>query len=287
MNPYITTSLNSTYELYTSDFPYSLSFNFTQPQAIPHNFTLKYQNGTDFDLTSNTWLSVNYTNVSGLSGNSIEIVISSPSTLTTGVSEQYLFNFYVYTDNPGYSAYEDKFINFTLTDEPGFSGPISDITLSVGQTYNFDANVVAKDLTSVTISCTSTTLTGMNCYRPDTTLANFTIASHNANITGNHTITISAYINSNDTRNNTFVVSIDGPPYFTSFLTGINLRPGQDQNITIPAATDDGGDTIYYGSSNTLPSGATVSNTVAYGNTFEFKDITASMNGTYQFTIFA
>ena len=95
------------------------------------------------------------------------------------------------------------------------------------------------------------------------------------------------YINASDIREATFTILFRRPPYFNTQLTEIYLRPGIEKNVTIPPATDDLGYTVYYVAAHNLPVGAYVNSTVDYGNTFEFKDITAAMNGTYEFNISA
>ena len=95
------------------------------------------------------------------------------------------------------------------------------------------------------------------------------------------------YIDPNDVRETTFKMRIRKVPYFTTQLTEIYLRPGTEKNVTIPPATDDLDYTVYYVAAHDLPAGAYVNSTVDYGNTFEFKDITAAMNGTYEFNISA
>ena len=95
------------------------------------------------------------------------------------------------------------------------------------------------------------------------------------------------YINLSDIRETTFTILFRKTPYFNTQLTEILLRSGIDKNITIPSATDDLGYTVYYTGVHDLPAGALVNNTVDYGNTFEFKDITDAMNGTFEFNVSA
>ena len=95
------------------------------------------------------------------------------------------------------------------------------------------------------------------------------------------------YIDPNDVRETTFQMRIRKVPYFTTQLTEIYLRPGTEKNVTIPPATDDIDRAVYYIQTNDLPAGASVNSTVDYENTFEFKDITNTMNGTYEFNISA
>ena len=125
MNPYINTTLNETYELFISQLPYNISFTMKQPQEVPHNFTLKYQNGTDFDLSSNTWLEVDYSDVTSFSNNDISITINIPPSITgNNHAASFPFNFYVYTKDPDYPVFEDKYINIGIYDEPINSSPI-------------------------------------------------------------------------------------------------------------------------------------------------------------------
>ena len=124
-NPYIDTTLNETYELFVSELPYNISFLMMSPQKIPHNFTLKYQNGTDFDLSANTWLAVDYSDVKKFTNNDIVITINTPSSITGNTyTASFSFNFYVYNKNPDYLVYEDKYINISVIDEPAISSPL-------------------------------------------------------------------------------------------------------------------------------------------------------------------
>ena len=95
------------------------------------------------------------------------------------------------------------------------------------------------------------------------------------------------YINASDVREATFSMEFRKPPYFDNQLTEIYLRPGIDRNVTIPPATDDYGNTIYYSGVHNLTAGASVQNTIQHENTFEFKGITDAMIETYEFNISA
>ena len=131
MNPYIFTTLNSTYELFTSQLPYNISFEMKHTQEIPHNFTLKYQNGSDVDLNSNTWLTVDYSDVKKFNNNDMNVTIDTPPTITGSTyAAHFPFNFYVYTKDADYPVYEDKYINISIYNEPINSSPISDVVVT-------------------------------------------------------------------------------------------------------------------------------------------------------------
>ena len=117
--PYISTELNSTYNLFTSQLPYNMTFTIYHPQEVPHNFTLKYENGTDFDLTSNTWLKIDYSDVKRFTNNDIVITFNHPPIITgsTYIAE-YNFMFYTYTKDPLYPVFEEKYINISIYNEP-------------------------------------------------------------------------------------------------------------------------------------------------------------------------
>ena len=147
---------------------------------------------------------------------------------------------------------------------------------------------MAANVSDVTMTCTSATLTTYSCVRNTTDVTRFTLTMSDTSLFNtSHNITISMHLNPSDVRTTTFVASFDGAPYFTTELSIINLRAGRESIITIPAATDDQNATIYYQAVHDIPSGANVYSTVSYGNTFEFKNISASMNETYQFNISA
>ena len=131
MNPSITTTLNSTYELSTSQLPYNINFEMMHPQAIPYNFTLKYQNGSDVDLSLETWLEIDYSNVTTFTNNSIVVTINTPPAITGSTYiVDFPFNFYLYTKDLNYSVYEDKYINISIYDEPINSSPISNVIVT-------------------------------------------------------------------------------------------------------------------------------------------------------------
>ena len=116
----------------------------------------------------------------------------------------------------------------------------------------------------------------------------FQIFSNDESLSGlNLTGKIIMSIGSNTPREFTFKMRFRKVPYFTTQLAEIYLRPGIEKNVTIPEATDDQNLHTRYSETNDLPAGASVQSTVENGNTFEFKDITAGMNGTYEFNIFA
>ena len=124
-NPYISTTLNSTYEIFTSQLPYNLSFVMNHPQNVPHNFTLKYQNDSDVDLSSETWLEVDYSNVTKFDSNDVVLTIDTPTFTGSNYTEEFQFNFHVYTLDDTYPVNEDKYINITIYDDPFSSSPIS------------------------------------------------------------------------------------------------------------------------------------------------------------------
>ena len=130
-NPYIKDGINSTIGIFTSQLPYSLTFEIQQSQEIPHNFTLKYQNGSDFDLDSNTWLVVDYSDVKKFTKNDIVVTFNHPPTITgnTYVAD-FPFNFYVYTKDPDYPIHEDHYVNISIYDEPINSSPIANAVVT-------------------------------------------------------------------------------------------------------------------------------------------------------------
>ena len=130
-NPYISTTLNSTYELFVSQLPYNISFEMIHPQGIPHNFTLKYQNDSDVDLSSETWLGVDYSNLTTFTNNSIVVTINIPPAITGSTYlANFSFNFYVYTKEANYPVYEDKYIDISIHDEPIILSSIADFVVT-------------------------------------------------------------------------------------------------------------------------------------------------------------
>ena len=115
------------------------------------------------------------------------------------------------------------------------------------------------------------TITNFNWTQNTDDVTKFTITADDESLLDTtHIGKIAMYINANDVREATFSMEFRKPPYFNNQLTEIYLRPGIDRNVTIPPATDDYGNTIYYSGVHNLPAGASVQNTIQHGNTFEF-----------------
>ena len=158
----------------------------------------------------------------------------------------------------------------------------------IGFDYSVSTNLLTSDPSLVTMTWTWDTISNFNWTRDTVDTTKFTITTDDQSLSGTtHTAKVSMYINASDVRESTFSMEFRKPPYFDTQLSEIYLRPGFEKNVTIPPATDDFGNTIYYSAAHDLPAGAYVDNTVQHGNIFEFKDITGAMSGTYELNISA
>ena len=92
--PYITTALDSNYEVYATDPPLVFTLDMSsQIQGVPYNFTVLYQNGTAFTQSS-IWYNVDYSNFDSSHRVVITFDIAASGTFYN-VSDNYPLNFQV------------------------------------------------------------------------------------------------------------------------------------------------------------------------------------------------
>ena len=99
---------------WTTDSPLVYALNITQDQGVPYNMTVKYANGTTFDLTANTWMTVDYSSLS--TGNSTVTVTINTDSLGPyyNQTDLYELNFEVQTLDSTNNVTQDHLINVTL-----------------------------------------------------------------------------------------------------------------------------------------------------------------------------
>ena len=113
-NAYITDTLPTSVTHWTTDSPLVYALNITQDQGVPYNMTVKYANGTTFDLTANTWMTVDYSSLS--TGNSTVTVTINTDSLGPyyNQTDLYELNFEVQTLDSTNNVTQDHLINVTL-----------------------------------------------------------------------------------------------------------------------------------------------------------------------------
>ena len=113
-NAYISDTLPTSVTHWTTDSPLVYALNITQDQGVPYNMTVKYADGTSFDLTANTWMTVDYSGL-GIGNSTVTVTINSNSLGPYyNQTDNYELNFEVKTTDSTNSVTQNHLINVTL-----------------------------------------------------------------------------------------------------------------------------------------------------------------------------
>ena len=112
-NAYITDTLPTSVTHWINEPPLVYELNITQDQGVPYNMTVKYANGTTFDLTANTWMTVDYSNLD-IDNSTVTVTINTNSFgLYYDQIDNYQLNFEVKTSDTN-SVTQDHLMNITI-----------------------------------------------------------------------------------------------------------------------------------------------------------------------------
>ena len=93
--------------------PLVYELNITQDQGVPYNMTVKYANGTTFNLAANTWMTVDYSNLD-IDNSTVTVTINTNSFgLYYDQIDNYQLNFEVKTSDTN-SVTQDHLMNITI-----------------------------------------------------------------------------------------------------------------------------------------------------------------------------
>ena len=113
-NAYISDTLPTSVTHWTTDPPLVYVLNITQDQGVPYNMTVKYANGTEFDLAANTWMTVDYSSL-GIGNSTVTVTINTDSLGPYyNQTDNYELNFEVQTLDSTNNVTQNHLINITL-----------------------------------------------------------------------------------------------------------------------------------------------------------------------------
>ena len=113
-NAYISDTLPASVTHWTTGSPLVYVLNITQDQGVPYNMTVKYADGTAFDLTANTWMTVDYSSL-GIGNSTVTVTINTDSLGPYyNQTDLYEINFEVQTLDSTNNVTQNHLINITL-----------------------------------------------------------------------------------------------------------------------------------------------------------------------------
>jgi hypothetical protein len=138
---------------FATDAPTVMVLNMTQSQGVPYTVAVWDSYGTNLNLTSNLWITVDYTNFNN-GNDSITVTIDNDSIGPYyTVNTTYQLSYYLKTLEPYYPKWQRHYFNVTLVNEPALITPMTNKTVKVGTHYFFDLDLQLKyDISLYTIT---------------------------------------------------------------------------------------------------------------------------------------